>query len=107
MRARWAPENSSGVKGADAAMRPGKVQDYVLERYFVKSDQSRALLRNGIARLWWYSYLTYDADREDPFELTAVLLRTLDIAQHFLERNFGRNTNVLRAILEFIVKRTD
>lgn len=68
----------------------GKAERYVLQHYFVAQSQSRALLRHGIARLWWYAYLTRDANRSDPYELTRVLLSSLDIAQQLLERNMGR-----------------
>ena len=43
---------------------------YVLEHYFVASSSpSRALTRNGMARLWWYAHLTHDPARKDPYEL--------------------------------------
>lgn len=70
--------------------------------YFVPQAQSRALLRNGIARLWWYGHLTHDSTRTDPFELTAVLLSSLDTAKNLLERNMGRAPHVRFAFLDFI-----
>jgi hypothetical protein len=45
-----------------------------------------ALLRNGAARLWWSAHLSYDPDRENQYELTAVLLARLDTAKNLLER---------------------
>ena len=67
----------------------------VLERYFIPQSQSRALMRNGAARLWWGAYLTFDPKRSNPYELTAVLFSTLDIAQQILERGMGRAPSVL------------
>lgn len=99
MRKRWPVE-----RFADDA---GKAQRFVLTRYFVPQAQSRALLRNGIARLWWYGRLTHDAARTDPFELTAVLLSYLDIAQQLLERNMGRAPRVRTTFLDFIRKNAD
>lgn len=81
---------------------PGKAGRYVLEHYFVPQAQSRALLRNGIARLWWYGHLTHDPARANPYELTETLLSYLDIAQQVLERNMGRAPHVRTGVLDFI-----
>jgi Family of unknown function (DUF6339) len=95
MRKRWDVERYGRDKG--------KVERFVLSRYFVAQNQSRALLRNGLARLWWYGHVTHDAERENPYELTGVLLSTLDIAQQILERNFGRIEHVRTGFLEFLL----
>lgn len=71
----------------------------ILERYFFGSSKHRALVRNGISRLWWYAYITYDPSREDPFELTAVLVRRISVAQAILERSWSSNPVIVRAIL--------
>ena len=92
MQKRWpVNENSSSQPG-----------DYIREHYFFKSGTDRALIRNGIARLWWYAKLTYEETAENPFHLTEVLLSKLDITQGLLERSWGRNNNILRAFLEFL-----
>ena len=95
MRRRWRLEES--------AAKDRNPKGYILERYFVRSRESRALLRNGLARLWWYGFLTYDAERDNPYELTAVLLSQLDIAQQILERSLGRNRDILHAFLAFLL----
>jgi hypothetical protein len=84
-----------------------KAERYVIERYFVAKTEGRALLRNGMSRLWWYSHLTFDENRENPYELTAVLLRNLDITQQILERSMGRCRAVLVAFLEFLLENPD
>jgi len=82
---------------------PGKAARFVATRYFVPGGSSRALLRNGIARLWWYGHLTHDPGRAgDPYELTAGLLSSLDIAQQVLERNLGRAPQVRTGFLDFL-----
>jgi len=96
MRKRWPVERH--VAQRERAAR------FVLSRYFVPQSQSRALLRNGIARLWWTAQMSYDSDRENPYELTAVLLSTLDITQQILERGIGRAPNVILAFLEFLLR---
>jgi hypothetical protein len=97
MRKRW-PIEKYLKDGA------GVAQGRVLERYFIAQSQSRALMRNGAARLWWGAHLTYDGKRSNPYELTGVLFSTLDIAQQILERGLGRAPAVLHGFLEFLLK---
>ena len=94
MRLRW-----DASKHASDTARQAR---YIQSHYFIAQAQSRALLRNGIARLWWYAHLTHDLSRENPFELTEVLLSTLDITQQVLERSLGRSRGILFGFLEFL-----
>jgi hypothetical protein len=96
MRRRWPAEQYLGK---------GRLKEVMQERYFFMSDRSRALLRNGMARLWWYGYCTYDENRKDPFELTGALLKKLDVAQNFAENAFGRNVDVIKALLSVVLER--
>jgi len=96
MRLRWPVEKH--MSNRDRAAR------FVESRYFVAQSQSRALLRNGIARLWWVAHLSCDPERENPYELTTVLLSTLDITQQILERGLGRAPNIIRGFLEFLLR---
>jgi hypothetical protein len=95
MRKRWPVEN---YEDKDASA----VAQILRERYFFLANRDRALVRNGIARLWWYGHVSYDADRADPYELTKVLLDKLDVAQSLLERSFSRNPTVCKAVLNFM-----
>jgi hypothetical protein len=100
MRKRWPVEQYV------AKDRPTeKYKDYINQRYLYVSDRSRSLLRNGLARLWWYGYCTYDEKRSDPFELTGALLKKLDVAQNFAENAFGRNVDVIKTLLEVVLER--
>ena len=74
------------------------------DRYFLLRKNTRCLIRNGLSRLWWFAYLTYDETRVDRYELTQVLLSHQDIQASLLERSFGKNINVLHGTLEFIKK---
>ena len=97
MRKRW---DVARLKGDDA-----KKQRYILEHYFVTQNQSRMLLRNGMARLWWYGHLTHDpARKHNPYELTEVLLSYLDIAKVLLEVNMGRALAIRTGFLDFLRK---
>lgn len=95
MRLRW--DASKHIANRDRAVR------FVESRYFVAQSQSRALLRHGIARLWWTAQLSHDSDRENPYELTKVLLSTLDISQQIVERGMGRANNIIRGFLGFLL----
>ncbi|MEC0269717.1 DUF6339 family protein [Paenibacillus anseongense] len=94
MRKRWSVESY---------IEKGSAVDVIRERYFFMGNRDRALIRNGIARLWWYGYVSYDDTREDPFELTRMLLSKLDIAQSLLERTFSRNPLITKSILSVLV----
>src|SRR6266513_2672247 len=82
-----------------------RLKEVMQERYFFVTDRSRALLRNGMARLWWYGYCAYDEARSDPFELTGALLKKLDVAQNFAENAFDRNLDVIKALLSAVLER--
>ncbi len=99
MRKRWPIEKHMNDEGR--AIR------FVESRYFITQAQSRALLRNGIARLWWTAKVSHDPVRDNPYELAAVLLSTLDITQQILERGIGRAPAVLMAFLEFLNRNKD
>lgn len=99
MRKRWPVERFAGD--------PQKGARFILSRYFVAQNDSRALLRNGIARLWWAAQLSFDSDRTNPYELTVVLLSSLDITQQILERNMGRSQVIVSGFLEFLLQNRD
>ena len=96
MRKRWPAEQYLGKE---------KFRDNIQERYFFMANRSRALIRNGMARLWWYGYCSYDESRQDPFELTSALLKTLDVSQSILEREFSLNTSVTKTVLDVMLER--
>jgi hypothetical protein len=75
------------------------VTDRIRERYFLEGEGLASLVRNSIARLWWFGYLTRDTNQADPFELTDVLLSLQDIQMAFLERAIGRSPRILHGAL--------
>jgi len=78
---------------------------YIIQRYFLKTSNSRWLIRNGLSRLWWFGYLTY-AD-EYQWALTDTLLELQDVQQALLERSYGKNRKVLHAALRVISDNRD
>lgn len=86
--ARWPIDPDSNVAGR------------IRERYFIEGEGLASLVRNSIARLWWFGYLTWDKNQPDPFELTEVLLSLQDIQMAFLERAIGRSPRILKGALK-------
>jgi hypothetical protein len=80
----------------------------IAERYmFIKQNNDRALIRNGLSRLWWMAYTTYDKDREDPYELTKFLLKDTNLQQQLIERAFSRNKEFTKLVLIALKKYSD
>lgn len=50
-------------------------------------------------------YCSYDATRSDPFELTGVLLKKLDVTQNLIENAFGRNIQITKAVLSVLLEK--
>lgn len=87
MRYRWMPENS----------------DDKFDRFFFKNAKhgysKRPLFRNGVARLWWIGYHTYDAKRTNPYELTEFICRDQDYINNLLDIGFASNPTISKAVL--------
>lgn len=81
-----------------------KPNNRIRDRYFLRRLNLEALTRNGLSRLWWYGFLTYDENRTNPWELTEVLLSRADLAVGITERGLGCNTNIRTAVLEFLIE---
>ncbi len=79
--------------------------NYILRHYFVIPVNSKNLLLNDIALLWWGAYLTHDPEhKEDPFWLTAELFSMLDYTRHLLPGSQGRNRNFALAVMQFVAQ---
>ena len=49
---------------------PDTDPDKILDHFFFNNDMQRSYLRNGLARLWWFGRMLYDAnDTENPFKM--------------------------------------
>jgi len=92
MKARWPINTDAG--DLDSSI------EKIRSHYFIPTINTRSFLRNGISRLWWYANLTYSEQLTDKFSLTKILLQDLDRTAAILERNLGRNRNILIAFLE-------
>ena len=82
----------------ETAVSVGKVSDHFL----FKGQSKKAYTRQSIARLWWIGDLTYDADRQDPYEITAFTMKDTDYVVNLLERNFSSNRQIFREFVEAV-----
>ncbi|WP_162932132.1 DUF6339 family protein [Solimonas sp. K1W22B-7] len=89
MRARWPGE----------ANRAENQIDYIREHYFIGLNV-RNLMRQGISRLWWFAHTTVDDTRDDPYELTKVMLEYSDNRQSLMETGYSRNQRMVQTILD-------
>lgn len=76
-----------------------KNEDEMLNRYFFNYSPQRSLFRNGIARLWWIGRVTYDDNREDPYELTKFMCKDQDFIETICGRNIFNNSTVMKATI--------
>jgi len=78
--------------------------EYILEHWFIEGVSPRNLVRHGISLLWWGTYLTYDPNRKDPYELTRELFSMLDYTRTLIPGTQGRNKSFSHALLEFVLE---
>ncbi|MCR5523954.1 MAG: hypothetical protein K6F64_10065 [Clostridia bacterium] len=88
MKYRWMPESESDK----------------IDRFFFKTANSkRPLFRNGIARLWWIGYHTYDSKRINPYELTEFICKDQDYINNLLDIGFASNPKITKAVISAVV----
>jgi len=90
-----------------------KFYDYMLYRYpptsnmlknkwFFQETASKAqIFRQGLSMLWWYAYITYDANnKENPFELTEFAFKHKDFLISIYSRSFCGSKNVTLGLIK-------
>ena len=83
---------------------PAESETTMMNHYFFSYSPKRSLFRNGIARLWWIGYLTYDASRENnKFALTEYVCSKQDHINLLLDINFGNNPDIVRAVIKALM----
>ncbi|MFC4102211.1 DUF6339 family protein [Paenibacillus xanthanilyticus] len=107
MRSRWPVELKDDDEEEDGpdpeqSKKKSSPSKRVETRYFLSGQ--KAPVRNGLARLWWFGYMTYDESLANPWELTDILLHNSDLTLNLAERNFSRNTEFTRTILDTLAK---
>lgn len=81
-----------------------KVLDRVKVRYFFGASRGKAFVRQGIARLYWSAYLTYDESNPNPYEFTEFFFSKQDIFTSITERSYARNKTLVLATLKELKK---
>lgn len=83
-----------------------KAIDRIGSRYFFKASKGKAFVRQGIARLYWSAYLTYDPEDENgnPYEYTEFFFSKQDIFTSITERSYARNKVLVLAALKELKK---
>ena len=107
MYKRWkidVPDEEDAEEDNSSKSSFDKVIDRVGTRYFFKSSKGKAFVRQGIARLYWSAYLTYDEDNKNPYEYTEFFFSKQDIFTSITERSFARNKILVLAALKEIKK---
>ena len=74
-----------------------------LDRFFFNNTTKRSLFRNGMARLWWIGYHTYDARRSNPYELTEFICRDQDFINNLLDIGFASNPMISKASIAVLL----
>lgn len=98
MRDRWPVES---VESDDEGEIDKSIIGRIKSRYFFGDSRGKAYTRQGIARLWWGGYLTYDeSNKEDPFEYTNMLFEKQDLFVASTERSLARNKTLVLASLK-------
>lgn len=104
MRKRWAIDSVSDGDEEDAGVN--KLMARIGSRYFFKASKGKAFVRQGIARLYWGAYLTYDETNTDnPYEITEYFFSKQDIfavsTEHALARNKALLIGALKALKNY------
>lgn len=84
-----------------------KALERVKNRYFFNYGLGKDYVRQGIARLYWSVYLTYDKDNENPYEYTELLFTKQDVLVNIGERSYGRNRTIALAAMKELKKHPD
>lgn len=87
-------------QGEEKKSGTNKILDRIGYRYFFKASRGKAFVRQGISRLYWSAYLTYDKDNDNPYEYTEYFFSKQDIFTSITERSYARNKILILAVLK-------
>lgn len=108
MFSRWkidVPDDDEEGDGAKSSI--DKAVDRVKARYFFGLSRGKSFVRQGIARLYWSAFLTYDENNTNPYEFTEFFFSKQDIFTSITERSFARNKVLVLAALKELKKHSD
>lgn len=106
MSVRWSIENSD--EDDEDEKSSNKLEARIATRYFFGASKGKAFARQGIARLYWSAYLTYDEENpNNPYEYTEYLFSKQDLFVALTERQLARNKVLILAILKVLKQQGD
>ena len=86
-------------------LRWPKIFDEEIDEQFIINHwhENSHFMRTTFAGLWWHTYLTYDKNRKNPFELTEILFKSQDFRTlRFGELGLIRHRPAMLGVLEFL-----
>ncbi len=110
MRTRWGIDITDAEDEAEEYNTTKNSTDKAIarigSRYFFKASKGKAFVRQGIARLYWSVYLTYDENNENgnPYEYTEYFFSKQDIFTSITERSYARNKVLVLTALKELKK---
>lgn len=73
-------------------------------RWVFYTPGRRKLFYQGIARLWWYAELTYDANAQDPYQLTRFVYKYPHVMEKMIYRNYSMNQKIRFNIINSLIE---
>lgn len=111
MFSRWKidiPDEEDDEEQDDEKKSPReKTLGRIKTRYFFGASRGKAFVRQGIARLYWGAYLTYDDTNDNPYEYTEFFFNKQDVFTSITERSYARNKALVLATLKELKKYPD
>ena len=100
---RWPIEVQDETDEIDEdASNSKKIYSRINTRYFFGASNGKAFVRQGIARLYWSAFLTYDQSNSNHYELTGDFLEKQDCFVAATERTLARNKTFLLSALRVL-----
>lgn len=78
----------------------GWQESTIKSHLFFGNGGRRSLTRNGLARLWWIGFLTYDEYGDDPWHYTKYACTYQRFIVDVLERNTGNSKKMIFACID-------
>ncbi len=83
---------------------PNNDKHNLTRRWFMPEEsKKRDLFKQGISSLWWYSYITYDKQRDNPYELTEFCFKHKAFLYELYYRTFSSSKSVCHAVIQAMI----
>lgn len=73
----------------------------ILNRYFFKSGQARALFTSTLPRMWWVAEILYDSENNNPYWLLDFFKNDFGTKVLMVfSNNFNNNSNIIKGVIK-------